>query len=118
MNKYKKSRYILHRIYKLFRSETIRFKFDSKLKKDRYGQVVYDDVSSSWLIRVNPLDQPKEGIISTMLHECLHVLYGSKTEPEILKLEKMVYKHISDHQRENFLILATRRFKRKYNDGE
>ena len=115
MNKYKKSRYILHRIYKLFRSETIRFKFDSKLKKDRYGQVLYEQELDGWLIRVNPLDQPKEGIISTMLHECLHILYEHKQEPEILKLEKMIYKCISDQQRENFLILVSRRFKRKYN---
>ena len=116
MNNYKKSRYILHRIYKMFRSKTIRFKFDSKLKKDRYGQVLHEPELGRWLIRVNPLDQPKEGIISTMLHECFHVLYEHKKEPEILKLEKMVYKYISDQQRENFLILATRRFKRKYNE--
>ena len=114
MNNYKQSRYILHRIYKLFYSETILFKFDSKLKKDRYGQVVYDSDLDGWLIRVNPLNQPKEGIISTMIHECLHILYSNKSEIEIIKLEKMVYKHISDRQKENFLILVSGRFKRKY----
>ena len=116
MNKYKQSRYILHRIYKLFRNKTICFKFDSKLKKDRYGQVVYNDEIGGWLIKINPSEQPKEGIISTMIHECLHVLYENKEETEIRKLEKMVYKYISDRQKENFLILASSKFKRKYNE--
>jgi len=115
MNNYKKSRYILHRIYKMFRAKKIRFKFDSNLKKDRYGQVVHDYELDGWLIRLNPLDQPKEGIISTMIHECLHILYEDKEEKEIIQLEKMIYKYISDQQRENFLILVSRRFKRKYN---
>ena len=113
MNKYKKSRYILHRIYKLFRERKVVFKFDSKLRNDRYGQVIYNMNIGGWMIKVNPLNQPKEGIISTMLHECLHILYPDKEEPEIIKLEKLVYKYISDRQRENFLILVTRRFNRK-----
>lgn len=103
----------------MFREKKIRFKFDKNIKKDRriiYGQVSFNMEMGGWLIKVNPNDQPKEGIISTMLHECLHILYPNKEEDEIIKLEKMVYKYISDQQKENFLILAARRFKRKYNE--
>lgn len=113
--KHKKASYILHRIYRLLHERRIVFKFNSKLKKN-YAEVRYDFIKGYWLVVVNALEQPKEGIISTMLHECLHVLYTDKEEPEIVELEKFVYNNISDHQRENFFILCAERINRKYNE--
>lgn len=50
-------------------------------------------------------------VISTLVHEVLHALYGKKPEREILRLEKMVMRHMTAKEATTIHRLMTKRLK-------
>jgi len=87
--------YLLHRIYHLLKSDKIVI----VLKKLRSlkGQT---DSETIWL-------SPKEDILPTIIHECLHVLYWNWSETKVTKTAEMVFNQLTQRQIKNlFLRLA------------
>lgn len=87
-----KERYYLYRIYALLKLKELDV-FFRNLRKNR-GET--DMVAAIYL-------NPKEGILSTFIHECLHVLYPEWKESLVLTTEKRVFNNLSEKQIKNLL---------------
>lgn len=97
-----KRRWATATLYKFYRilenKEEIRFELNRKIK--HCGEISFW-VDAPAMILVNPDKRTKGGIMSTIIHELLHIIYPDDSEPEILRLEKIMYKHLTDRQLTN-----------------
>lgn len=87
-----KERYYLYRIYALLKLKELDV-FFRNLRKNR-GET--DMVVAIYL-------NPKEGILPTFIHECLHVLYPEWQESLVLMTEKRIFNNLSEKQIKNLL---------------
>jgi len=83
-------------------------------RKSRVCQVLNEEDALDGYIRppweVILIDHRSE-VISTLVHEVLHALYASKPEREILKLEKMIMRHMTAKQATVLHRFMTKRLK-------
>ena len=88
----KQADYYLWRIYKLMKDEQFPTIFQ-KIKKNR-GEI-------DWVqIKLDPRDE----ILSTFIHECLHILYPNNSETVIKNLESQIVNKLSQKQFKNLLL--------------
>lgn len=87
-----KERYYLYRIYALLKLRELDV-FFQKLKRSR-GET--DTVAAIYL-------DPKEQVLPTFIHECLHVLYPEWKESRVLLTEKRIFNSLSEKQIRNLL---------------
>lgn len=93
--------YYLRRIYRLLRddqSPIILRKFNS-IKIDGVIHAVHGKAEETtiWL-------NPKGEMLSTVIHECLHVLYPKWSHPKIKKYEAQIFNQLTNRQLKNLLL--------------
>jgi hypothetical protein len=100
----KRADYLLGRIYKTLKDPDVRLRLDRSLGK------IYGECSLSWrhpervTITVNPAKKgARGGFMSTLLHECLHMVLADLDEKAICSLEKEMFEVLTDRQLENLL---------------
>jgi hypothetical protein len=77
--------------------------------KDTCGWCFVEDHKSPIFINLNIIGEQDPAI--TYIHECLHIIYPTKEEDEILKLEEKVWKTLTARQR---FLLSRKLFNRKW----
>lgn len=72
-----------------------------ELKKLRgfYGYILQSDSSSSAHIVLDPRDK----LISTLIHEVLHYLYPDASETKVLEMERALINQLSERQIKNII---------------
>lgn len=95
--------YLLRKIYGALRDEDVRFKLDRKLG-NVYGELTCNSSDPTMVtIIVNPAKKGAlGGFMSTLIHECLHLVSAAK-EKDIRKCEHEMFKVITDRQLGNLL---------------
>lgn len=89
----------LYKFYNILkRKDEIKLELNRKI---RYCGEVSFWVDAPAMILVNPDKRTKGGIMSTIIHELLHIVYAQESEKEILRLEKIMYKNLTDRQLTN-----------------
>lgn len=91
---------ILHKIYRHLDSRELSLKLDSNIHS--LGMLGASKEGYDTLT-VDPRAGGLKNLISTALHELLHWVYEEKSETEIAKLERQMFKQLSDRQLANFL---------------
>lgn len=69
---------------------------------EEHGKVTFY-ASKPAQLKLNPSRRGVGGIVSTLIHELLHVVYFNAPESRIRKLEKEVYENLTDRQLTNLL---------------
>lgn len=95
--------YLLRKIYAALRNDDVRFKLSRKLGQI-YGELSVNSRDSNKVtISVNPAKKgSKGGFMSTVIHECLHLVSAAK-ENDICLCEERMFKLLTDRQLENLL---------------
>lgn len=89
----------LYKFYRILANrEEIRLELNRKIK--HCGEVSFWPDAPA-MILINPDKRTKGGIMSTIIHELLHIVYDQEPEIEILRLEKIMYKNLTDRQLTN-----------------
>ena len=88
----KKANYYLYRVYRLLNSERVLIIF-KKIRK-KAGETDYQTI---WL-------NHHDDILSTLIHECLHVLYPTWSETKVLQYEKQIFNKLTPRQINNLII--------------
>lgn len=57
------------------------------------------------------IDPTYEDFFGVLIHECLHAIFPSKEEEEILELESLVRRHLTPRQARSMLIWAANRIR-------
>lgn len=100
MNK-KQADYLLRRIYKALEDNTVRVRFNRRMKKI-LGLCTWED--DHVRITLNPDEQGERGgMMSTIIHECLHMVRSDLDEEDILKMEEEMFALLTDRQLGNLL---------------
>jgi hypothetical protein len=100
---------ILYRIYRMLRNGDVKVKLNRKLPFDRNGRKWFGMVdpadNGKFHIHVNPWRPwtTQGGFVSTVLHECLHLVFWDTAEHEIVKVEQEVFNALSDRQLSNLI---------------
>jgi len=102
----RKVNYYLHRIYALCRKD-----IKVILKRIRKNRGVTNTIDTIYL-------HPKQDIIPTFIHECLHILYPSWSESRIIKWEEKIINTISIRQIINLLQGIAYSVIRSYGNGD
>jgi hypothetical protein len=93
----KQANYLLRRIYASLRREDVQVKFDSTDDTQLGGLTWNDD--GTLCMELNPrCGVGKGGFISTILHECLHMVRADLPEKKILKMEEEMFAVLTDRQ--------------------
>jgi hypothetical protein len=89
---------VIKRIYRAIEENMIRVHI--KRMGDTMGWCRYEDDHID--IILNPDDRAmKSCLLSTFIHECIHMLWNDLTEKQVLKMENEVFEALSDRQLEN-----------------
>lgn len=79
------------------------------LKRFGFGRpVVGALISDEYAIYIDPSFRDFFGVL---VHECLHAVFPEASESQVLRLERLVRKHLTPRQARNLLRLAARRLR-------
>ena len=91
----------LRKIYRvLAKPEDLKISIDRKIPE--HGIVHFYSTKPAQL-KLNPSRRSTGGIVSTVIHELLHIVYFGMSERKIRVLEKQVYQNLTDRQLTNLL---------------
>ncbi len=88
----KQASYYLHRVYRLLKSDKATIVF--KKMRTKRGET---DQKTIWL-------NPRESILPTFIHECLHVLYWHWSETKVEKCAMQIFNRLTPRQTKNLLL--------------
>ncbi len=101
----------LYRIYRILRDDNfdVRVALSRKLPRNKQGRqwfgMVDPQADGGLQIVLNPWRPWKSrgGFVSTVLHECLHLSDWDESEKEISRIEKEMFKALTDRQLGNLM---------------
>lgn len=93
---------ILRRMYRVLREGDTKVRFNRRM--DDCGWLLVDHEGAE--IHLNPDAEDRGGIVSTLLHELLHVVFFGEPEWKIRRREKALYRRLTDRQLANLMARA------------
>jgi len=98
----KKATRILHKIYKALKEEDVKMRLNRAIDPI-FGYLTLD-TRGRYIMEINPIKKgSRGGLMSTILHECLHLVDITLPEYEIQELEIHMFEYLSDRQLTNLL---------------
>ncbi len=92
---------LLYKIYRILEDEEVKVSLNRRIRA--HGDVTFMPGNPAIRVRVNPSRRGRGGILGTLLHELLHIVFFDFPEYEISRLEKEMFRALSDRQLANLL---------------
>ena len=87
----------LYRIYRMLNNTGMRFRLNRRLMCYGISTITIDRDAE---VVINP---EKKEFMSTIVHECLHLVDWDMAEERVMKLERLLMRHLTDRQLLNLL---------------
>ena len=90
----------LYRIYRALKENEIRFEISRSLGR-LYGALDFD-LRKPWKVTIS-VHADKKQFVSTLVHECVHLVDIELKEKEVTEIEEQLMLHLTDRQLTNLL---------------